>query len=132
MAKYEHLLSVDPIGAFNKIQEDYVRYFETMYRFKNHTVKDSLDAKKNKELVSNDNLAKEPYVELIPKYLSESLDLGELCKPGGEYETRFGQLTPLPTGFADFISRGLMGYKPYRHQFEMLCKGYGNECRLLW
>lgn len=131
MAKYEHLLSVDPIGAFNKIQEDYVRYFETMYRFKNHTAEDSLDAKKNKQLVSNDNLAKEPYVELIPKYLSESFDLGELCKPGGEYETRFGQLTPLPTGFPDFISRGLMGYKPYRHQFEMLCKGYGKKENVL-
>ena len=32
---YEKLLSKDPIGAFDKIKENYVRYFKTMYRFDN-------------------------------------------------------------------------------------------------
>ena len=131
MAKYEHLLSVDPIGAFNKIHDDYVRYFETMYRFKNHVGGDSIDAKKNDKLISKDNLAKEPYVELIPKYQSEVDDLKGLCRTNGDYDTRFGVLTPLPKGFSEFISSGLMSYKPYRHQFEMLCKGYGQRENVL-
>ncbi len=130
MEKYEHLLSVDPIGAFKKIQDDYVRYFETMYRFKKAR-KNSLDEKKNKKLVSDDNLSKEPYVELIPKYQTESFSLGELCKTGGDYYTRFGEVSPLPAGFADFISKGLMDYKPYQHQFEMLCKGFGLQENVL-
>ena len=131
MAQYEHLLSVDPIGAFKKIQEDYVRYFETMYRFKTHTRNDSLDDKKNQKLVSEDNLAKEPYVELIPKYQSEAKTLDVLCNNGGDYYTKYGNQTPLPDGFADFISKGLMSYTPYRHQFEMLCKGYGQKENVL-
>jgi Lhr-like helicase len=127
MAKYEHLLSIDPIGAFRKIKDDYVRYFKTMYRFK----KDNLDEKKNTQLVSGDNLSKEPYVELIPKYQSEGAELIELCRPGGEYDTRMGSVKPLPNDYPDFIARGLMNYTPYRHQFEMLCKGYGKQENVL-
>ena len=29
---YEHLLSQDPIGAFDKIKENYIRYFENAYK----------------------------------------------------------------------------------------------------
>ena len=32
MNNYEHLLSQDPIGAFDKIKENYVRYFEKAYK----------------------------------------------------------------------------------------------------
>ena len=47
--KYEKLLSVDPIGAFDKIKENYLRYFRTMYRFR-----DSLK-ELNKELYGSYN-----------------------------------------------------------------------------
>ena len=53
MAQYEQLLSKDPIGAFDKIKEDYLWYFETMYRFKDQ----SIDKKKNAEIRKSDNLA---------------------------------------------------------------------------
>ena len=43
---YEQLLSKDPIGAFEKIKEDYLRYFKTMYRFQD----EELDRRKNEEL----------------------------------------------------------------------------------
>lgn len=121
MAIYEQLLSKDPIGAFEKIREDYCHYFKTMYRFR----EDALDKKKNDKLVLDDNLSKEPYCELMPKYESMGKDLKDLCCPSGDYDSFSSKIRPLPNSFADFINAGLMDYKPYRHQFEMLCKGYG-------
>ena len=68
----EQLLSKDPIGAFEKIKEDYLRYFKTMFRFKDDPRYKydgkSLDDRKNEELEKHDNLYKEPYCELTPKY----------------------------------------------------------------
>ena len=51
MAQYEQLLSNDPIGAFDKIEKDYLLYFETSYKFsdRNPLYRD-LDDRKNKEL----------------------------------------------------------------------------------
>lgn len=122
MADYEQLLSKDPIGAFEKIRDDYRRYFETMYRFKHP----SLDKRKNSVLLENDNLLKEPYCELLPKYESTVKSLAELCDPTiGDYYNNYPGIRPLPAFFPDFVTGGLMDYKPYRHQFEMLCKGYG-------
>ena len=69
--EYQKLLSKDPIGAFNKIKDNYVRYFKTMYRFKDSDLKDSdLNDSKNKELLNGDNLLKEPYIEILPEYTS--------------------------------------------------------------
>lgn len=143
MAQYEQLLSNDPIGAFEKIEKDYHLYFETSYKFsdRNPLYKD-LDARKNKELRKNNNLHKKPLCELTPKYVAENADLVELCDPNsGEYKYNG---IPLPDNFADFIARGLMRdedrtrllgrfatYNPYRHQFEMLCKGYGRGKNVL-
>lgn len=128
MAQYEQLLSKDPIGAFDKIKEDYLRYFETMYRFKDQ----GLDKKKNSEIRKSDNLAKEPYCEILPKYQSKGSDLASLCMDAsGEYYTKQSGLKPLPQGYASFISKGLMNYIPYKHQFEMLCKGYGEGKNVL-
>ena len=44
---YENLLQIDPIGAFEKIKENYLRYFKTMYRFSDP----DLDQRKNAELL---------------------------------------------------------------------------------
>ena len=143
MAQYEQLLSNDPIGAFEKIEKDYHLYFETSYKFsdRNPLYKD-LDARKNEELRKNNNLHKKPLCELTPKYVAENADLVELCDPNsGEYKYNG---IPLPDNFADFIARGLMRdedrtrllgrfatYNPYRHQLEMLCKGYGRGKNVL-
>ena len=122
MAIYEQLLSKDPIGAFEKIRDDYRRYYETMYRFNCP----SLDKRKNDKLLIEDNLAKEPYCELLPKYESMEKELRDLCCPkSGDYYSFSPDIRCLPDSFAAFINGGLMNYKPYRHQFEMLCKGYG-------
>ena len=82
MAQYEQLLSNDPIGAFDKIEKDYLLYFETSYKFsdRNPLYRD-LDDRKNQELRKNDNLHKKPLCELTPKYVAENADLVELCDP---------------------------------------------------
>ena len=117
----EQLLSKDPIGAFEKIRENYVRYFKTMYRFKDK----DLDDRKNQELERNDNLYKEkPYCELMPKYESSNMSLSSICQS-------WNQTNLLPKGFDTFINAGLMDYTPYRHQYEMLCKGYGEGKNVL-
>ena len=143
MAQYEQLLSNDPIGAFEKIEKDYHLYFETSYKFsdRNPLYRD-LDARKNEELRKNDNLHKKPLCELTPKYVAENGDLVELCDSNSPRFKYSG--TTLPPAFADFIARGLMHdekqtrqfgrfatYNPYRHQFEMLCKGYGQGKNVL-
>ena len=126
--KYSKLLSKNPIAAFDKIKENYVRYFKTMYKF-NDT---DLDDRKNAELLdeSKDNLYKEPYLEILPEY--------ELAKVNGETITDLSDLvSSLSPGFdnetdADdyvksFIKKGLMDYAPYGHQVEMLKAGFLNE-----
>ena len=145
MAQYEQLLSNDPSGAFEKIEKDYQLYFETSYKFSDrnplYNYKD-LDDRKNEELRKNDNLHKEPLCELTPKYVAENADLVDLCDPKSHDYKYSG--TQLPDGFADFIARGLMHdkdntkklkrfatYNPYQHQFEMLCKGYGQGKNVL-
>lgn len=143
MAQYEQLLSNDPIGAFDKIEKDYLLYFETSYKFSDRNpLYQDLDNRKNKELRKNDNLHKKPLCELTPKYAAERADLVELCDPNSPKYKYNGRV--LPDNFADFIARGLMRdekrtrllgrfatYDPYRHQFEMLCKGYGQGKNVL-
>ena len=117
----EKLLSIDPIGAFEQIKENYVQYFKTMYSFRD-TV---LDNRKNQELISHDNLYKEyPYCELIPMYESTGSMLSTLC-------SNWNATRNLPNGFDQFITSGLMNYPLYRHQYEMLCKGYGEGKNVL-
>jgi hypothetical protein len=125
----EHLLSKDPIGAFNKIKDDYLRYFKTAFRFKDapldNRFKDaSLDKRKNEELEQNDNLSKEPYCELTPKYKSYAGSIQNICD-------NWDCANALPRKFAEFISAGLMNYTPYQHQYEMLRKGYGEGHNVL-
>ena len=143
MAQYEQLLSNDPIGAFEKIEKDYHLYFETTYKFSDRNpLYQDLDRRKNKELKQNNNLHKKPLCELIPKYIAEDADLVDLCD-SKSVRYKYSGIS-LPDNFADFIARGLMSdeknsnrfgrfatYNPYRHQFEMLCKGYGQGKNVL-
>jgi Lhr-like helicase len=121
--KYENLLSIDPVGAFNKIKENYLRYFQTMYRFNDA----ELDQRKNNALQSGNTLFREPYLEVLPEYTTTNIN--------GEEITSISQITtPLILAFGEqsiaedfidkFISPGLMSYPPYQHQFEMLLKAF--------
>ncbi|MDD6184229.1 MAG: DEAD/DEAH box helicase [Bacteroidales bacterium] len=131
MSQFEQLLSKDPIGAFEKIKEDYLRYFKTTFRFAgeidNNTEREKykdLDDRKNDELEKNENLSKELYCELLPKYESSGQNIDAVCK-------NWNCPKPLPNRFAEFVRSGLMDYPLYRHQKEMLEKGFGNDQNVL-
>ena len=119
---YEHLLSQDPIGAFEKIKENYIRYFENAYKITDKY----LDEERIKLLKKNDNLYKSPYLELLPEYNSyEGInDIGELAKT---FTEAFGSEDVSRQFFEDFIKKGLMNYIPYVHQVDMLKKVFCHE-----
>lgn len=113
-SSYEGLLLKDPIGAFDKIRDNYIRYFKTMYSFKNEV----LDKRKNIILDDRENsvLFKDPYVELLPEYRPGEMSIDEWID--SYYKDKF------PNHFSDFIKQGLMEYKPYSHQLGMLEKSF--------
>lgn len=118
MAKYEHLLGQDPLGAFKKIKDDYVRYFKTAYRIDD----EKIDRMRMEEINKDDNLYKEPYLEILPEYESFSgIDSIDDLAPG--FAEAFGS-DDTAREFFGFIKSGLMGYKPYGHQVGMLKKSF--------
>lgn len=119
---YEHLLSQDPIGAFEKIKENYIRYFENAYKIKD----ENLNKERIELLEKNDNLYKLPYLELLPEYNSyEGIkDIGELAD---NFTEAFGSESVSRQFFEDFIKKGLMNYIPYVHQVDMLKKVFCHE-----
>lgn len=119
---YEHLLSQDPIGAFDKIKENYIRYFENAYKITDK----NLDEERIGLLDKDDNLYKSPYLELLPEYNSyeDINDIGELAKT---FTEAFGSEDVSRQFFEDFIKKGLMNYIPYVHQVDMLKKVFCHE-----
>ena len=124
MPQIEHLLSKDPIGAFDKIKKNYIRYFENAYRIDDK----NLNAERIKLLSENDNLYKEPYIELLPEY--NTADLKSIDSLGDDIEIQhaFEDENSTRQFFSHFIKKGLMSYVPYGHQVEMLKKAFVNKC----
>ena len=138
MNDYEQLIPIDPIGALDKIKENYRRYFDTMYKFREKTDQDvdgdlyeNLNQRKE-ELWNPQNgtprdLYNDPYVELLPEYETSGETLAELLDRE-PYSTELAHINP---HFVDFIKAGLMPdkpnkpYKPYKHQIDMLMKAFG-------
>ena len=118
MCRYEELFPIDPIGAIEKLKKNYVRYFTTGYKFGEHY--HYLNEMKDALLEQEDNLYKEPYLEIQPEYESTGRTLEDLL---GLPENQT-LANALPRSYVDFISRGLMSYPPYVHQFEMLRKSF--------
>ncbi|MCQ2193730.1 MAG: DEAD/DEAH box helicase [Paludibacteraceae bacterium] len=115
---YEELLPVDPIGALNKIKENYKRYFNTFYRFNDS----ELEQKKREAFESpKDKVAyREPYVEMLPEYQSCGNLLEDYIANDPDLNRAFENFPE----YAEFIKRGLMNYKPYQHQVDMLKSAY--------
>lgn len=125
--KFENLFSQDPVGAFKKIEEDFLRYFKTIYKISD----EELDKERVRKLTENNNLFKEPYIELLPEYKAvEGLnDLDDLVY---RYKNNFGDEKIASLFFKEFISKGLMNglmknYKPYGHQIGMLDKAFAGR-----
>lgn len=123
--KFEKLLDKDPIGAFDKIKENYVRYFKTMYKFENK----ELDDKKNTELEdeSKENIYKQPYLEILPEYKTATFNNKEVNSIDDlipVFAEGFNNYEEAEDFIKKFIKPGLMGYPPYGHQVEMYTKAF--------
>lgn len=121
MAKYEHLLGQDPLGAFEKIKKDYVRYFKTAY----HISDPAIDDLRMKEIMKDDNLYKEPYLEILPEYESYQ-GINSIEDLASEFADTFGSEADAREFLGQFIKAGLMGYKPYGHQVGMMKKAFAD------
>lgn len=119
MAKYEHLLGQDPLGAFEKIKKDYVRYFKTAY----HIDDERIDNMRMEEIEKDNNLYKEPYLEILPEYEIYN-GINSIEDLAIEFRDAFGSEAEAKEFFGKFIKAGLMSYKPYGHQVGMLKKAF--------
>jgi len=124
MTKYEHLLAKDPIGAFKKIKEDYLRYFKYAYRVDNKDI----DNERMDKLKCNDNLYKSPFLEILPEYEAASgfQSISDLAKDE-DLVKAFGSEEACEQFVKEFIEKGLMDYVPYGHQLSMLKEAFCNK-----
>lgn len=124
MKKFEHLFSQDPIGAFEKIEQDYARYFETVYRIDDTR----LDKERMETLKSGENMSKEPYIEVLPEY-SPATDIVNMEDLISHFADAFGSKELAEMFFSGFVAKGLMPglmekYLPYGHQIGMMEKAF--------
>lgn len=120
MAKIEKLLSKDPIGAFEKIEKNYLRYFETMFKLNNEDLNNS----RIRKIREGDNLSKEPYLEILPEYTSaEGVNAITDDVIVENFRATFGDEDKTRL-FLNFVSRGLIKYPPYGHQIGMMEKAF--------
>ncbi|NEW78005.1 MAG: DEAD/DEAH box helicase [Gelidibacter sp.] len=124
--KYQNLLSVDPIEAFQKIKSNYLRYFKTMYSFNDK----ELNEKKNDELEKNNTLLREPYLELLPEYITAMINnktVNNISEISDFATNSFWNNSDISKAFfSKFIEPGLMSYPPYQHQIDMFEKVFVN------
>lgn len=131
MKKFEHLFSCDPMGAFEKIEDDYARYFEHAFKVKNEAV----DEERMNTLKEGVNMSKKPYIELLPEYASvKGIGKGEegINKLVKKFADAFGGEEIAKSFFSEFISKGLMRglmeyFTPYGHQIGMMEKAFAGE-----
>ncbi|MBU3661312.1 MAG: DEAD/DEAH box helicase [Flavobacteriales bacterium] len=128
MSQYEKLLGIDPIGAFDKIKDNYVRYFKTMYKF----LDKELDNRKNAELTdeAKETIFKKPFLEILPEYNVAEINgrkISSIDELIPKFSEGFNNDITLGTEFVQkFIKPGLMNYPPYGHQVDMYIKAYVN------
>ncbi len=126
MNKFEHLFSQDPIGAFEKIERDYARYFAAAYKIDD----EALDQERMDLLSKDNNMGKDPYIEILPEY-SPAPNLSSMDDLVLRYADNksFGSECLSRQFFEGLIAKGLMRglmekYLPYGHQIGMLEKAF--------
>lgn len=127
MEKFEHLFSIDPIGAFEKIESDYKRYFEAAFKLSD----EKLNKERIEKLSENSNTSKEPYLELLPEYKQDG-NLRSFDDLAQMFKDSFGGKEVALEYFKDFIAKGLMSglmdkFYPYGHQIEMMRKAFSGK-----
>lgn len=125
----------DPIGAFNRMTEQFRVYLDTAYRIENSIVSDE----RRKLLAKFGTLALDPIFEAVPRYvpwehgLEQLIDDDGSVLPGFTYEQRRLFVELVLSGLFDSKpaenSIGRAGrYRPYQHQIDMLKRGVRDGC----
>lgn len=113
----------DPIGSFNSIKNNFMRYIETAFSTKFKSVNDERHALLNSDRV----LYRQPWIEPLPDYKLSGINFKDLTA----VELN-NNLTPKELAkFKELVSCGLFpaNYQPYMHQLEMLKEALsGNNC----
>lgn len=111
----------DPIGSFETIKENFVRYVKTAFKTKFDSLEDEREALLNKDKV----LYRQPWIEPLPEYRSSGKTINDLSQddlPGLNEEQQ--------ETFKGFVSQGLIqGYQLHSHQAKMLKEALsGKNC----
>ncbi|MFB0562929.1 MAG: DEAD/DEAH box helicase [Candidatus Lokiarchaeia archaeon] len=105
---------IDPIGVFEKIRDNFIRYVQTAFstRFA------SVETERAFLLRQQGVLTKEPWIELLPRYLKSGKSIATLTP--NELPGLNKKQIDL---FKGFVASGLFGsHQLYAHQREMLTK----------
>lgn len=111
---------IDPVGAFIRVREHYIKYLETAFRIR----EGSVEQERRDLLETPGTLATEPFIEPIPRYESVDWPIGEIAAVaegplvGMNEAQRAGVTALLGAGLFDDPS-----IRPYVHQVEMLRRG---------
>src|SRR5690606_4044977 len=124
---------LDPIGAVHRIREFWISYLDTAFRIGNSEVAEA----RRTLLRQPGQLTTAPLLEPVPKYresrwrLEDTLTLPDEENPLADFgpharrafvELALSGLFPgTETGQPELRRRSR--FKPYSHQWEMLCKG---------
>lgn len=111
----------DPIGSFETIKENFIRYIKTAFK----TKFDSLEAEREALLNEDKVLYRQPWIEPLPEYKSSGKTINDLSPedlPGLNIAQR--------GTFKGLVSQGLIpGYQLYTHQTQMLKESLsGKNC----
>lgn len=112
----------DPIGSFETIKENFIRYVKTAFRTKFESVE-----KERYNLLNYDKvLYRKPWIEPLPDYVSSGKKINDLT-----LEDLGNALNKTEANiFKGLVNTGLVGNFPlYSHQVEMLKQALlGNNC----
>jgi ATP-dependent helicase YprA (DUF1998 family) len=112
----------DPIGSFEAIKENFIRYVKTAFRTKFESVE-----KERYDLLNYDKvLYRKPWIEPLPDYASSNKHIDDLTTEDLGNALNSMELNT----FKGLVNTGLVGNFPvYTHQAEMLKEALlGNNC----
>lgn len=124
---------LDPIKSFEEIRDNYILYVKTAFgsRFR-ETVGDkpSFEDEREALLLKDQVLCREPWIEPIPAYEKQTDEEGKGMTIKDIPENDFTGMSQKSVNlYKEFISRGLMSYPLYKHQYRMLTQSLnGKDC----
>jgi DEAD/DEAH box helicase domain-containing protein len=113
----------DPIGAFETIKNNFIRYVETAFS----TNFSGVEQERNDMLNQDKVLYRTPWMEPLPDYVSSGMTIDDIMPSnlGGNFTDRETEI------FRDLVKKGLFptDVKMHAHQLEMLQETMlGNNC----